>query len=184
MDALWQKRLERARYESERAQRQYSLVEPENRLVARQLEREWEEKLSEQKKLEMEYERFLAQRPRLLSEQEREAIMRLAVDVPALWNDESTTVMERKEILRQVIDRIMIDVVGKTERVKVDIHWAGGMISKLEMVRPVAKLEQLSYYPQMIERIKHLAGQGLRAAQIAEQLNQEGWRPPKRMRKI
>jgi adenylate cyclase len=51
LDALWQKRLERARYASERAQRQYSLVEPENRLVARQLEREWEEKLSEQKTL-------------------------------------------------------------------------------------------------------------------------------------
>ncbi len=93
LDDLWQKRLERARYSSERAQRQYSLVEPENRLVARQLEKEWEEKLSEQKKLEMEYERFLAQRPRLLSEQERETIMHLAVDVPALWCDERTTVM-------------------------------------------------------------------------------------------
>ena len=85
LDVLWQERLERARYESERAQRQYCLVEPENRLVARQLEREWEEKLSEQKKLEMEYERFPAQRPRLISEQERGAIMSLAVDVPALW---------------------------------------------------------------------------------------------------
>jgi len=92
--------------------------------------------------------------------------------------------MEKKEILRQVIDRIMIDVAGKTERVKVDIHWAGGMISKLEMARPVAKLEQLSYYPQITERIKHLAGQGLRAAQIADQLNQEGWRPPKRCEKF
>jgi DNA invertase Pin-like site-specific DNA recombinase len=182
--ALWQKRLEQARYASERAQRQYSLVEPENRLVARQLEREWEEKLSEQKKLEMEYERFLAQRPRLLSEQEREAIMRLAVDIPALWHDENTTVMERKEILRHVIDRIMIDIVGRTERVKVDIHWAGGMISKLEMIRPVANAQQLSYYPQMTERLRHLAEQGLGAAQIAEQLNQEGWRPPKRCEKF
>ena len=184
LDDLWQKRLEQARYASERAQRQYSLVEPENRLVARQLEKEWEEKLSEQKKLEMEYERLWAQRPRLLSEQEREAIMRLAVDIPALWNDESTTVMDRKQILRQVIDRIMIDVVGGTERVKIDIHWAGGMISKLEMIRPVSKLEQLSYYPQMIERIKHMAGQGLRAAQIARQLNQEGWRPPRKCEKF
>jgi DNA invertase Pin-like site-specific DNA recombinase len=184
VDNIWQKRLERARYESERAQRQYSSVEPENRLVARQLEREWEEKLSEQKKLEMEYERFLAQRPRLLSEQEREAIMHLAVDVPALWSDESTTVMEKKEILRQVIDRIMVDVVEKTERVKVDIHWAGGMISTLETVRPVAKMKQLSYYPQLIERIKHLAGQGLSADRIVEQLSQEEWRPPQRHEKF
>jgi DNA invertase Pin-like site-specific DNA recombinase len=184
LDVLWQERLERARYASERAQRQYSLVEPENRLVARQLEREWEEKLSEQKKLEMEYERFLAQRPRLLTEQERESIMRLAVDIPALWNDENTTVTERKEILRQVIDKIIIDVIGGTERTKVDIHWAGGVVSKLEMIRPVAKLGQLSYYPQMTERIRQLAGQGLKAAQIAEQLNQEEWRPPKRCEKF
>ncbi len=184
LDALWQNRLERAGYESGRAQRQYCLVEPENRLVARQLEKEWEEKLSEQKKLEMEYERFLAQRPRLLTEKERESIIRLAVDIPALWNDAGTTVIERKEILRQVIDRIMIDVVGKTEMVKVDIHWAGGMVSELEMIRPVAKLEQLSYYPKMIERIKQLAAQGLKADQIAEQLNREGWRPPKRCEKF
>ncbi len=180
LDDLWQKRLERARYASERAQRQYSLVEPENRLVARQLEREWEEELKQQKSLEMEYERFLAQRPRLLTEEERETIMRLAADIPALWNDEATTVAERKEILRQIIDKIIIDAREKTERVKVSIHWAGGMVSELEMIRPVAKTEKLSYYPEMIERIKLLAMQGLGAAQIAEELNQEGWRPPKR----
>jgi hypothetical protein len=184
LDALWQNRLERVRYESERAQRQYCLVEPENRLVARHLEKGWEEKLSEQKKLEIEYERFLAKRPRLLTKEEREAIIRMAEDIPALWNDETTTVIERKEILRQVIDRIIIDVVGETELVKVDIHWAGGMISELEMIRPVAKLEQLSYYPDMMERINQLTAQGLKAAQIAEQLNHEEWRPPKRCEKF
>ncbi|MDI6794929.1 MAG: recombinase family protein, partial [bacterium] len=64
--------------------------------------------------------------------------------------------------------------------VKVDIHWAGGLISKLEMIRPVARMEQLSYYGGLTQRIRQLAGQGLKAAQITQVLNQEGWRPPKR----
>jgi DNA invertase Pin-like site-specific DNA recombinase len=184
LDNLWQKRLERARYASERAARQYSFVEPENRLVARQLEKEWEEKLKEQKKVEREYERFRNQRPRLLCEQERKQVMQLAVDIPALWNDPHITAVDRKEILRQVVDRVMIGVVGDTERVKVDIQWAGGMISKLETIRPVAKLEQLSYYPDMTERIRRLAEQGKKARQIVDQLNLEEWRPPKRRKKF
>lgn len=180
LDGLWKKRLERARYESERAQRQYQLVEPENRLVARQLEGEWEEKLNEQRKLESEYERFQSQRPRILTAEERDAIRQLAEDIPGLWHSTNTSVMERKEILRQVFERIVVEVVGTSEQVKVEIHWAGGRTSQVALIRPVAKLEQLSYYPELIERIKQLARKKMKAGQIADQLNQEGWRPPKR----
>lgn len=180
LDALWQKRLERAKYESERAARQYHLVEPENRLVARQLEREWEEKLAEQKQLVAQYERLGQQQPRLLSQAEREAIRQLAQDIPALWYDPKTTDAERKEILRQVIETIHILVIEDTERVQVEIHWAGGHQSQLETIRPVARLEQLSYYPALCDRIEQLSAQNLNAQQIATTLNQEGWRPPKR----
>ena len=180
LDALWQKRLERAKYDSERAARQYHLVEPENRLVARQLEREWEEKLAEQKRLIAQYEQVGQQQPRILSHAEREAIRQLAQDIPALWHDPKTTAAERKEILRQVIEIIKIQVVEDTERVQVEIHWAGGHISQLETIRPVARYEQLSYYKALCDRIEQLAAQKLNAQQIATTLNQEGWRPPKR----
>ena len=180
LDALWQKRLERADYQAQRAARQYRLVEPENRLVARQLEREWEAQLAEQKQLAVEYDRHQQQQPRLLSETERQAIQHLAEDIPALWHAPQTTAAERKEIMRQVIERIRVEVIDDSERVRVEIEWAGGHPSQWETIRPVARLEQLSYYPDLCQRIRQLTEKKLDAGQIAKQLNHEGWRPPKR----
>lgn len=179
-DSLWQKRLERSRYEAERAKRQYDHVEPENRLVVRHLEREWEEKLCAQRELDEEHGRFTREQPRVLSQEERDGIRRLAADIPGLWHSSQTTCAERKEILRQVIDRVVVDVVGQSERVKLAIHWAGGTQTQHEMVRPVAQMEQLSYWPSLSDRVRELVQQHLHAAEIAQRLNEEGWRPPKR----
>ena len=98
----------------------------EHRLVARTLERAWEEKLAAQQQLEEEYHRFVQQKPRLLSASEREAIRRLATDIPAIWAALTTTAADRKEIMRQVVERVIIDVQGSSERVNVRIEWIGG----------------------------------------------------------
>src|SRR5262249_29878637 len=74
LDRVFQHRRERAAYDAERAARKSHAVEPEHRLVARTLERAWEEKLVAQHQLEEEYHRFLQQKPRVLSESERQAI--------------------------------------------------------------------------------------------------------------
>ena len=87
----WAQRLERAGYAVNRAFRQYNAVEPENRLVARTLERQWEEALGAEEVLKREQARFLAEQPAPLSAQEREAIRRLASDIPALWSAPGTT---------------------------------------------------------------------------------------------
>jgi hypothetical protein len=180
LERVWQQRLERAAYDVERARRQYQLVEPENRLVTRQLEREWEEKLRTQPHLQEDYERFTHTQPRLLSETERAAIRQLAADIPALWHAATTTAAERKEILRQVLARVMVDVHGESERVHVRLEWVGGTCTEGELIRPVARWEQLSYYPQVCQRVITLAAEGLTAAAIATRLNAEGYRPPKR----
>jgi DNA invertase Pin-like site-specific DNA recombinase len=180
LDGLWQQRLERASFEAQRAARHYQLVEPENRLVARQLAVEWEQKLAAQQQLIEDHERFLAEQPRVLSAKERTAIRKLAQDLPALWHATGTTNAERKEIIRQVIERITVDAIGSSERVNVVVTWAGGACSTHEIIRPVAKLEQLSYYPELCQRVRCLAGEGLDAKRIAVQLNTEGFRPPKR----
>lgn len=180
LDRLWQRRLERAAYEAERAGRHYRLLEPENRLVARQLANDWEEKLEAQKRLEEDYHRFCSEKPKLLSESEREEIRRLSEDIPALWGSQTTTNKDRTEIVRQVIEWIVIDVEGVSERVEVEIRWAGGVATKDIMIRPVAKLEQLSYYPDLCERVRELAAEGSSAQKITETLNEEGYRPPKR----
>lgn len=177
---LWRQRLERIEYEVDRAARQYRSVEPENRLVARQLEQEWETKLSQKKNLEEEYHRFEAKQPRILSEAEREQIRLLATDIPALWYAPTTTVADRKEIIRQVVNRVIVDTQGDSERVRVIIEWASGTSTQEEMIRPVRKLEQLTYYPQLCKRIHELLGEELQAREIANRLNAEGFHPPKR----
>jgi DNA invertase Pin-like site-specific DNA recombinase len=180
LDRLWKMRLERAAYEAERAGRHYRLLEPENRLVGRQLAKDWEQKLATEQQLKEDYRRFVYEQPRPLSEAERGAIRRLSEDIPALWRAATTTEKDRKEIVRQVIERIVIDAEGTTERVRVRLEWAGGTSTEALMARPVAKLEHLSYYPQLCERVRHLAAQGMTAAAIAQRLNEEGYRPPKR----
>ena len=180
LESLWRKRLERAGYEAERAARQYSQVEPENRLVARQLEGEWEEKLKQKRTLEEEYERFQREQPRVLGQEEREAIQALAADIPALWSASKTTSQDRKEILRQVIDRVEVEVKGESERVRLCIRWAGGTETTHEAIRPVGRYEQLSYWPELKERVRELFSRTRIAGEIAERLNAEGWRPPKR----
>lgn len=180
LDRLWHQRVERAAYAAERAGRQFRLVEPENRLVARQLEREWEETLAAHLRLEDDYRRFRETQPRGLSAAERAAIRRLAADIPALWHAPTTTAADRKAIVRQVIQRVVVAARGESERVRVTIAWVGGGQTDAEVIRPVARLEQLSYYAALCERARRLAAAGLAAGAIAERLNAEGFRPPKR----
>ena len=85
LDKLWRQRLERARYAADRARRQYQLAEPENRLVARQLEADWEEALAGTARLEADYQRFTEEQPAALTAAERAAIQALAADLPQVW---------------------------------------------------------------------------------------------------
>jgi DNA invertase Pin-like site-specific DNA recombinase len=176
----WQLRLERAGYEAQRAQHQFNAVEPENRLVARTLERQWETALAAQAQLQGEYARFQAEQPAVLDEAEREAIRRLAADIPALWHAPTTTAADRQAIVRQLVERVVVRVHGQSERFDVQLHWIGGHATEATLVRPVARLDQLSYYPQLLARAAALHAQGERLTAIAERLNAEGWHPAKR----
>lgn len=180
LQAHWQQRLERARYEVERARRQYNQVEPENRLVARSLEQRWEETLVEEEALKSDYTQYLSGQPATLSADDRVAIRKLASDIPALWEAASTTAADRQAIIRQLVERVVVTVAGQSEKVDVEIHWAGGHRTGTSTVRPVARLQQLSYYRDLLNRAATLHRQGRGENEIAEQLNQEGWRPPKR----
>ena len=180
LDKLWRQRLERARYAADRARRQYQLAEPENRLVVRQLETDWEEALAEAGRLEADYQRFTEEQPKTLTAAERAAIQALAADLPQVWHAPSTTQADRKELLRILIEDITVNVAGDSELVDVTITWAGGHQTAGQAVRPVARLDQLSYYPALLARVTGLAAAGRNNRQIADVLNAEGFRPPKR----
>ena len=180
LDKLWRQRLERARYAADRARRQYQLAEPENRLVARQLEADWEAALAGTARLEADYQRFAEQQPTALTAAERAAIQALAKDLPAVWHAPPTTQADRKELLRILIEDITVSVAGDSELVDVTITWAGGHQTAGQAVRPVGRLDQLSYYPALLARVTGLAAAGRSSRQIADVLNAEGFRPPKR----
>jgi DNA invertase Pin-like site-specific DNA recombinase len=180
----WQQQLERARYETDRASRYYQAVEPENRLVARELERRWEEALQEQQRLQEDYERFSHSQPALLSAEEREQIRSLAQGIPELWQAQTTTPADRQRLVRFLIERIEVQVQGITDQVEVKIHWAGGCISQHRLVRPVQCYEQLADYPHLRARIEALRAQGRSMVEVAECLNNEGFHPPKRAQRF
>jgi hypothetical protein len=154
-------------------------VEPEDRLVARELERRWEGALHEQRALEEEYDRFLARQPRELSAEDRRCLEAAAADVPALWRASSTTARERQTIIRFLVERITVAIRGESERVDVTIRWAGGRESRHEIRRPVLKYEQLSNYEALRDRVVELHRAGRSTREIAEQLNREGFYPPR-----
>jgi DNA invertase Pin-like site-specific DNA recombinase len=180
LDKLWRQRVERAQFAADRARRQFQLAEPENRLVVRQLEKDWEATLAEVARLEGDHRRFTDARPVVLTTAERAAIRALAGDLPAVWDAPSTTAGDRKDILRLLIEEITVAVVEDSEQVEVTITWAGGHQTRGTAVRPVARMDQLSYYRILVDRVAELAGQGLTARQIAEHVNAAGLRPPKR----
>ncbi len=175
-----QQELERASYQAERTRRQYQAVEPENRLVARELERAWNEALLHQQQVQAHYDQFRRTQPTGLTDQEREQIAALAQDVPALWHAETTTPEERQEVARLLLASVTVTVVGQSEQVEVRLTWKGGYVSVHTLTRPVDRYAHRSDYPRLLERIQELSDDGLSLASVAERLNEEGFVPPKR----
>jgi DNA invertase Pin-like site-specific DNA recombinase len=180
LDEHWQQRLTRSRYEVEQARRQYAAVDPEHRLVARELERRWNEALRSDEQLQADYQRFQRECPTSLSPTERDQIRNLAHDLPALWHADSTTPEDRQTIARLLLEQIAVTVDGDTERVDVELRWAGGFVSCHTLIRPVQTYEQLSNYNDLVARIAALQGERRTLAEIAATLNAEGFHPPKR----
>jgi DNA invertase Pin-like site-specific DNA recombinase len=176
----WRQKLERVQHDVGRAERQYHVVEPENRLVARTLEARWEEALKKQRELQEEHHRFLAKLPATLSAADRERIQALSQNVPSLWYAAGTTATDRKQIVRCLVERVVVAADQATELTDVTIAWKGGLTTQHQVARPVGRYEQLKDYERLTGRLKELHRQGLRRGPIAAQLNTEGFVPPRR----
>src|SRR5207247_8232612 len=138
----WHLRRERAAIAVDRAARQYQACEPENRLVARELERRWEEALKQQRQLDDEYDRFLRSAPAELSDTALSSIRALAADLPAVWSAATTTPADRQRIARLLLQRVVVTVNKASERVDVTLHWVGGAVRSHTISRPVARYSQ------------------------------------------
>jgi hypothetical protein len=180
----WQQRLTRSRYEAEQARRQYAAVDPDHRLVARELERQWDEALRADEQLKADHAQFLKDRPQRLSDHEQEQIRGLSEVLPQLWHSSSTTPQDRQSIARLLLEEVRVMIEGESERVDVELRWAGGFVSRHALRRPVQTYEQLSNYDDLMARIKSRLAEGKTLAAIAAQLNAEGFQPPKRSPKF
>ncbi len=176
----WRQTLERAGQEVARAERQYQAVEPENRLVARTLEARWEDALKKQRQVEEEYHRFLAKLPASIGAADRERIKSLSGSIATLWHAAGTSAVDRKQIIRCVVERVILVSEKSTEDNHVTIVWQGGMTTQHEVARPVSTYTQLKDFRRLSERIAQLHREGLHLAQIAARLNDEGFVPPRR----
>jgi DNA invertase Pin-like site-specific DNA recombinase len=180
----WQLRRERAAIEVDRAARQYQACEPENRLVARELEHRWEEALKQKQRLDDEYDRFLRSAPAELSDTALSSIRALAADLPAVWAAATTTPADRQRIARLLLERVVVTVDKASERVDVQLHWVGGTVRSQTITRPVTRYCQQSDYPRLVARLRELCTGRDNAAAIAEQLNAEEFCPPKRTKRF
>jgi DNA invertase Pin-like site-specific DNA recombinase/uncharacterized protein YndB with AHSA1/START domain len=172
-ETMWRHQIEQAEYEGQRAQRQYNAVEPENRLVARTLETQWNVALQRVEELKSEAE---SKRHPLhpLSEHEKARAGRLAEDLTAVWSMSSTTNQDRKQLLRAAIDEVQLRT--EDEHYAVKIVWKGGAIAqRLVKRRKRGDLPATATPKDTVEMVRTLAAE-FDDAQIARVLNKQGRR--------
>jgi DNA invertase Pin-like site-specific DNA recombinase len=132
----WRLEVERTRYEAERAERRYRTVEPENRLVARGLETEWENRLRDLAAAEMELRRREQQRPSAVSPEQLQAIQRLGSDIRQVWTAPTTTDRDRKELLRTLLEEVVLNLKRAEGQAHLTLRWRGGAITTLDVAVP------------------------------------------------
>ena len=115
--------IQAARYEASRAHRQYDAVDPENRIVASELERRWNEKLSRVHAIEEELNRIIATPAHTLTLSDRERLMSLGRDLARAWDSPGATAETKKKIIRLLIAEIVVNI---SDTLKLIIHWQGG----------------------------------------------------------
>jgi Recombinase/Helix-turn-helix domain len=164
--------LRQARYEAAaRAQRQYDAIDPDNRLVAGELERRWNERLVAVRQLEVEVDQLDAVTEQVLTSADRERLMSLGRDLAAAWDSPGATAETRKKIIRTVISEIIVDVVGDT--LELIIHWQGGDHTRLTVKKNRAGRTRWCTDSDIVELVRALARQ-MPDETIAAVLNRRG----------
>jgi DNA invertase Pin-like site-specific DNA recombinase len=132
----WRLEVERARYEAEKAERRYRIVEPENRLVARGLETEWENRLRDLAAAEMELRRREPLRPNTPGPEQLQRLQMLGSDLRQVWTATTTADRDRKELLRTLLEEVIFDLKRAEGTAHLTLRWRGGAITLLDVPVP------------------------------------------------
>ena len=166
-------KLEQARYEAARARRQYDAVEPENRLVAAELEQRWNRALKAVAEVERERVAFEAGESRKDEKIDRTALLQLAEDLPRVWHDPESGMRLKKRIVRTLIEEILVDVDEESARIHMVVRWAGGQHARLSVRKKRKGQHRYTTDRKVVEIVRELAAM-LPDGQIARVLNRLG----------
>jgi DNA invertase Pin-like site-specific DNA recombinase len=153
----WRLAVERADYEAQRAERRYRAVDPDNRLVARGLETQWEQCLQALEQARRELAQREQSRPRALSADERARVLQLGKDLPRLWRSPSTTLRDKKELLRTLLEDVGISVFREQYRALLKLRWRGGLITECDVSLPRSRPATVRTDEDTIGLVRRLA---------------------------
>jgi DNA invertase Pin-like site-specific DNA recombinase len=180
VERQWTLRLDRARYEARLAERRYKAVDPDNRVIARTLEKEWNDKLGEVERLEREHGEAQRRDGLAINDSDRARIMELAKDLSRVWNAATTTHAERKNLLRMLIREVSLSPVDvPTKLTKVRVLWQTGAVSE----QTVTRLGRSGWDKSSVEveqAIAELFAAGLGDEEIAAEVKRRGLLHPRR----
>jgi len=168
----WQLRIERAQYEAGLAKRRFLAVEPENRLVARTLERDWNDKLADVQRLERESTALPKPTALLATPEQRQQILALAQDLPYVWQATTTQQTERKQLLRFLVNDVTL--TRQETSIYIGIRWQTDALTELTLARPRPASEVVRTPTAVLDHIRALATDHT-DHQIAEALTQAGF---------
>lgn len=149
--------VERVEYEAERRRRQFDACEPENRLVARSLERAYEEALTDVERQRLALGELDRHQPAPLTEPERHALRRLAGELSRVWNAPSTTDRDRKQLLRALLDDVVLTVDRERDTASVELIWQGGARTELPVRVKHSTVKRSGTRPGLIDLVRKLA---------------------------
>lgn len=169
----WLLSIERAQYEADRAERQFMLADPENRLVVRSLESNWNQKLKELEKAKQDYAIYNSKKAWIPSEKEEQDILDLAQKISEIWNAPTSTPKEKKRIIRILIDDVTVLAEKRCSDFSIGIRFRSGKYEHLSLKKSLPYGDRRKHTDNTISKIRELAAT-MDDHEIADQLNQDG----------
>ena len=173
ISAQWHRRIERARYEAELAERRYEEVDPSNRLIASTLEKRWNDAMQRMADLEAELAAFERQALRSVTAEQKRQILQLGRDFPRLWKARTTSACDRKRMLRLLIRDITVAKGPEPKLLRLQVCWQGGANETIEVRQRPKRQDAIRYPDTFVAKIRDMA-KLYRDAEIIDLLKSEG----------
>ena len=177
----WEMQMQQADYEVELARRRYESTDPGNRMVAAELEAHWEEALRQRERLRQQHAEFQRSQDQAVLDQDCRLVKELTNNLPLVWNAATTSMQERKTLLRFLVNRVHLDGVSEKGKIRIEVEWHTGKRSSLKIERPLVGVWAPKTPEKALRRIEELLSE-YTYTQVASKLNREGLKTAKGLR--